>query len=102
MFLQVFRREVGRTDLLRDTTSFIGLNVSFTQFIKDQSLSGIDVTHDADNWATQPSCLSLVLAPLALLEELELTSSASCGSIATLHVIKSCATGGSSVFCLLL
>ena len=52
MMRQVLLREVRRANLLRDTTSFIRLNVRLSQLVKDERLSRVDVTHDTDDRAS--------------------------------------------------
>ena len=49
MMRQILPREVSCTDLLRDTTSLVCLHVRFTQFVENERLSRVYVTHDADN-----------------------------------------------------
>ena len=67
MVLQILFWEVSCTDLLRDTTGFTCLHLRPPQLIKDQRLSRIDVTHDADDWATKLFVLVLSCCQLFLL-----------------------------------
>jgi len=76
MLLKILRREVSGTDLLGDTASLIGLDICFSQFVQDQGLARIDVTHNADNRATQFLCSLLLLSFLSCFKKGYLTGSA--------------------------
>jgi hypothetical protein len=55
--------EISSTNLLSDTTSFTSLDISSSKFIKNKSFSGIDVTKNTKNRASQfESHLFLLLA----------------------------------------
>lgn len=58
---QVLFWEIGGTDLLGDTASLTGLDVGASQLIQDQSLTSVDVTHHADDWATKLLLFALLL-----------------------------------------
>jgi len=51
--LNVVWREVGGTDLLGDTACLASLYVCFSQFVKNFGFAHIDVTEDANDWASQ-------------------------------------------------
>ena len=61
VLLQVVLGEVGRTDLLRDTASFVCLDVGLSQTIEDERLTGIDVTHNTYDGASEALGLLLWL-----------------------------------------
>jgi hypothetical protein len=45
--------EVGSTNLLCDTSCLSGLNVGFSQFIKNECFSSVYMPKDAHNWASE-------------------------------------------------
>ena len=61
----IFWWEESSTNLLSDTTSFTSLNRSFSKFIKNQSFTSIDVTHDTDNRASEFSRCIFILFVLS-------------------------------------
>lgn len=61
MTLNIFRWEEGSTNLLGNTTSFSGLDTCFSKFIENQSFSGIDVTHNTNDWASKFSGCVFIL-----------------------------------------
>lgn len=61
MTSDIFWWEESSTNLLSDTTGFSSLNGSFSKFIKNQSFTSIDVTHDTDNWASEFSSSIFIL-----------------------------------------
>ena len=70
VLLQIVRREVSGTNLLRDTASFVGLDISLAQLVENQSLARVDVTHDTDDGAAQLGGFLALLSLLALSEQL--------------------------------
>jgi hypothetical protein len=61
----IFWWEESSTNLLSDTTSFTSLNRSFSKFIKNQSFTSIDVTHDTYNRASEFSRCIFILFVLS-------------------------------------
>jgi hypothetical protein len=53
MLTQSFGREVGRSDLLGDTSGLSCLHTSSPKFVENQSLARVYVPEDADNWASK-------------------------------------------------
>ena len=62
MILKILWWEECGTDLLCDTSSFTGLNLCLPQFIKDQRLSSVYVTHNTDYWTTKLSVLVFIIS----------------------------------------
>ena len=60
VILNIRLREECRTDLLCDTSCFTGLDLCFPQFVKDQCLTSVYVTHNTDDWTTKLSILVFI------------------------------------------
>jgi hypothetical protein len=65
--------EEGSTNLLSDTSCFTSLDISLSQFIKNQSLSGIDVTKNANNWTTKLFVFLLLSSSLHCFQTLSIS-----------------------------
>ena len=70
VLLQIVRREVGGTNLLSDTASFVSLHISLAQLVENQCLACVDVTHDTDDGAAQLGGFFAFLSLFALSEKL--------------------------------
>ena len=98
MLLQVIGREVSRTNLLRDTTGFIGLDVCLAELVENKSLASIDVTHDTNDRATKFLRFLILLRVKALLllrsEQGQLACTASLGIVTRLRIVEGGCAGG--------
>lgn len=54
-------REVGCTNLLRDTTCFTSLDIRSSEFVKNESLSSVDVAKDTENGTSELDSADLLL-----------------------------------------
>ena len=81
MTLDILWWEESRTDLLCNTTSFSSLNICPSKFIKNQSFTSIDVTHNTHDWASKfSSCvLILIVLPGSNFGHVFCSSGSSCG-----------------------
>ena len=85
--LQVLLREVSGTDLLSDTTGFIGLHIRLSQLIQDEGLTCVDVTHDANDWTAKLSSIFRLLSFLSRLQKCQLSCSTLLGIRAALSIV---------------
>jgi hypothetical protein len=77
VLLEILWWEVSRTNLLSDTTGLASLHIGLAEFVQNFSLSSIDVTHNANDGATQFACLlTLLLFCSSLSQQLLLSFSA--------------------------
>jgi len=53
MILKVLFREIGCTDLLGNTSSFSSLHIGASELIQDECFTGIDVTENTNDRASQ-------------------------------------------------
>ena len=91
VMLKVIFWEVSSTNLLSDTSCFIGLNVCFSELIKDKRLTRVYMTHDTNDGTTQFLSRLGFTSVLPRLEQGELTGSSRCGIRASTSAIESIA-----------